>query len=81
MIALATVAVIAGLISMLLASIFFSPPKKDAKVPTIEPMKTSMPDIRNDPNYSSIFNENALDPTLPVQIKPEDNTTPFNSSQ
>lgn len=75
------VAVITGIISIILSSLFFSPPKKDSKVPVVDSLTTSLPDIKNDPNYNSFLNEQALNPAQPVQIGPAGNTVPFNSSQ
>lgn len=75
------VAVITGLISIILSSLFFNPPKKDSKVPVVEPLSTTLPDIKNDPNYNSFLNEQSLNPAQPVQIGPAGNTVPFNSTQ
>lgn len=78
---IAGVAVITGIISIILSGIFFNPPKKDSKVPAAESLPTSLPDIQNDPTYSSFLNEQALNPAQPVQIGPTGNTVPFNSNQ
>lgn len=77
---LITVAVITGFISLIIASIFFSVPKtQSSKVPAVDTITTSLPDIKNEPAYQSIFNASALDPAQPVQIGNTQNTSPFNS--
>ncbi len=77
---LIAVAAITGFISLIIASIFFSVPKKQSsKVPAVNTITTSLPDVKNDPNYQSIFNSNALDPAQPVQIGNTQNNAPFNS--
>ncbi len=76
-----TVAIITGIISMIVSGLFFGPPKKDSKVPVVDELSTSLPDIKNDPNYSSFLNEQALNPAQPVQIGPAGNSVPFNSNQ
>ncbi len=74
------VGVITGFISLIIASILFSVPKKQSsKVPAVDTITTSLPDIKNDPSYQPIFNSNAYDPAQPVQIGNTQNNTPFNS--
>ena len=68
-------AVFAGVVSMLL----FSPPKHDATAPAVPVISNSMPDIANDPDYNTIFNEKALDPSQPIEIGGNQNQTPFKS--
>jgi len=76
------VAIFAAVISLIIAgSIFNSPAKHNQKVPAVQPITTSFPDITNDPNYNTIFNSKALDPTQPVQIGNSNNTSPFVNSQ
>lgn len=81
LIIIVVVAIVTGLFSLIISGIFFNPPKKDSKVPVVDSLSTSLPDIKNDPNYNSFLNEQALDPARPVQIGPAGNTVPFNSSQ
>ena len=80
-ITLVIIAFITGMISMILAGVLFSGPKKDKSVPAVEGFDTSLPDVKHNPRLNKIFNENALDPTQPVQIGPAENTKPFNSPQ
>jgi len=68
-------AVFAGVVSTLL----FSPPKHDATAPSVPVISNSMPDIANDPDYNTIFNEKALDPSQPIEIGGNQNQTPFKS--
>ncbi len=75
------VAIITGIISLIISGLLFNGPKRDSKVPSVDSLETSLPDIKNDSDYSSFLNEQALDPTQPVQIGPAGNNVPFNSSQ
>jgi hypothetical protein len=78
------VAVVAGfsaIISLVIAgALFNSPAKHNQKVPVVQPISTTFPDVANDPSYSGIFNSGALDPTQPVQIGNSQNTSPFSGS-
>jgi len=76
------VAGISAIISLVIAvAMFNSPAKHNQKVPVVQPITTSFPDVANDPSYNVIFNSNALDPTQPVQIGNSQNTSPFTGSQ
>lgn len=76
-ITLAIVGVITAIFSMVVSMLVFSPPKHNAKAPIVESVSNSMPDIKNDPDYNTIFNDKALDPTQPVEIGGNQNTAPF----
>lgn len=73
--------VVAGVLALVLSSIFFNPPKKDSTVPSVTSLSQTLPDIKGDSDYNSFLNEKALDPTQPVTISPGENPVPFNSSQ
>jgi hypothetical protein len=45
--------------------------------PVVEKIPSSLPDVKNDSNYNSFINSNALDPTQPVQIGNTQNKNPF----
>jgi hypothetical protein len=76
---LVTAAIVAAFISLLLSHLLFnSPEKHNEKVPVVQSIVTSFPDIKNDPAYNVIFNSNALDPTQTVQIGGSNNAAPFN---
>ena len=75
------IGLITGLVSLIISGIVFNPPKKDMKVPSVDTLTTSFPDVANDPSYNNFLNEQALDPTQPVQIGQGQNRAPFNSSQ
>jgi len=78
---LVVVALIAAVLSLLITNVIFSTPSnRSAKVPTVDVVPTSLPDIKNDPSYKAFLNSNALDPTQPVQIGNSQNSTPFNSN-
>ena len=79
------VALVAGMsavISLVIAAaIFNSPAQHNRRVPVVQPISTSFPDVANDPNYNTIFNSKALDPTQPIQIGNSQNTSPFIGAQ
>jgi hypothetical protein len=75
-----SVALVSGLISLVISNALFgSPSKRDIKVPNVQTISPTFPDIKNDSNYNSFINTNALDPTQPVQIGNSQNSAPFNS--
>lgn len=79
---LALTALVAGIISFILASIVFKVPlKRTGSVPVSQPISPTFPDIKNDPAYKSFLNDKALDPTQTIQIGTGQNTQPFNSGQ
>jgi hypothetical protein len=66
---LIVVGIIAFSVSIVLSGVIFNPPaKRSAKVPLVDKLSATFPDIKNDTNYNNFLNENALDPTLPIQI-------------
>jgi hypothetical protein len=77
---LAVVGGITAIFSMVVSMLVFSPPKHDAKAPAVQVISNHMPDIKNDPDYNTIFNDKALDPTQPVQIGGNQNASPFKSA-
>ncbi|MGA3150690.1 MAG: hypothetical protein ABSD10_03730 [Candidatus Saccharimonadales bacterium] len=79
---IALVAGFSAIISFVIAgAIFNSPAKHDQKVPVVQSINSSFPDVANDPSYNVIFNSNALDPTQTVQIGNSQNTAPFTGSR
>lgn len=77
-----TVAVASGIISLVVAGLLFnSPSQRTAKVPVVQPISSTFPDVKNDPNYNFFLNTSALDPTQPIQIGNSQNNTPFTNSQ
>lgn len=72
-----SVAVGAAIISFIIANFAFQPPPRNTKVPQVEAIKDSFPDVKNDSSYSSFLNAQALDPTQTVQIGGSQNTNPF----
>lgn len=79
-IVLIAVGAITGIISWIISSLIFSVPQnQSSKVPAVETITTSLPDVKNDPAYQSFLNSGALDPAQPVQIGDTQNNAPFNS--
>lgn len=74
---LAVFGLIAAFISYLVANAVFKPPTASTQVPEVRPIEPNFPDVRNDSAYNVIFNNQALDPTQPVQIGNQNNAAPF----
>lgn len=75
---LCIVSAIVALISYLVAAALFnSPDKRGTKVPTIDAINSSLPDIKTEASYQSFLNHNALDATQPIQIGNTKNSNPF----
>ncbi len=76
---LIVIGVVAGIISLLVASsVFNSSASRSTKVQVVAPINTIFPDVKNDPTYNAFFNPSALDATQPIQIGGPGNTAPFN---
>lgn len=72
------VGVVAAIMSLVISnSLFSSDSKRTSKVPVVESINSTLPDLKNDSAYSSVFNEKALDATQPVQIGNSQNPDPF----
>lgn len=80
LLAVVGVAIVTGILTFFLASIVFSSKRFSSKVPVIDTINSSFPDIKNDSAYNSFLNSNALDLTQPVQIGNNQNQTPFGNS-
>lgn len=75
------VAFFTAVVAFILSTVIFKTPSvRSTKVPTAGSINTSFPDIRHDPNYSFIFNTNALDPAVPLDASNVPNNRPFNGS-
>lgn len=68
---------LAALISFFVAGAIFSSKSYSTKVPTIQAIDGTFPDVKNDPAYNSFLNPNGLDLTVPVQIGGPQNSDPF----
>lgn len=73
------VAMLAAIISFIVAGLVFKTSAKNTKVPTAASLPSSFPDISNDPAYSNFLNTRALDPAQPVPVGGNANTAPFNN--
>lgn len=76
---LASIALVVAIVSFFVARAVFNPPSKHTKVPVVEPISSSFPDVKNDPAYQLFLYSGALDPTQPIQIGNSKNAAPFNS--
>ena len=74
--ALVAIAIFAAVLAFGISGKFFKSSSRDFKVPVVEEVNGTLPDVRNQSDYSAIFNENAIDPTQPVQIQ-GNNSAPF----
>jgi hypothetical protein len=77
---LATIVVVAAVFSAIVSGKVFNSPSHKLKAPEVKPISANFPDIKNDSNYKSFFNERALDPTQLIQIGTSQNATPFNAA-
>lgn len=74
------VAFFTAIIAFILSSVIFKVPhNRTVKVPVAARITTNFPDIKNDSNYNTIFNDNALDPAVPLNATNAPNNQPFNS--
>ncbi len=76
--------VVVGFFTAIVAFVFSTlvfkvPPNRSTKVPVAGSVTTTFPDIKHDPNYNTIFNTNALDPAVPLQVG-SNNNQPFNGA-
>ncbi len=69
--------IVAAVLAFIVSNKIFKVSSESSKVPQVVVIDPSIPDIRNDSNYSVIFNSNALDPTQPVKIGDTNNNVPF----
>ena len=69
--------VLAAVISFIVSGMVFKPPVGSTSVPEVIAIDPKFPDVKNDSAYNTIFNNNALDPTQPVQIGNQNNNIPF----
>lgn len=73
------IGLVAAIISFFLANVIFRPSAGSSQqVPQPPVLTTSFPDVYNDPLYTQIFNDRAIDPALPVEIGKSKNSNPFN---
>lgn len=76
--AIVVVAIVTGTIAFIIAGILFnSPSKRKDKAPVVQPISSTLPDIKNDPAYQAFLYPGALDPTQPIRISGSNNTAPF----
>ena len=73
---------IAAVFSLIISGMIFGSPKKNPiKVPVVSKIDPNFPQVQNDTNYTSFFNNQALNPTQLIQIGPGGNSQPFQGSQ
>ena len=78
---LVSVAVFTAILAFVVSSVIFKvPANRSTKIPVAGSINTSFPDIKNDSNYNTIFNTNALDPAVPLQVGSSPNNQPFNGT-
>ena len=73
-----SIALVAGFISLLIASSVFGKQEHNLKAPQVDAIKAAFPDAKTAPTYQAFLNEKALDPTQPIQIGNTKNSAPFN---
>jgi hypothetical protein len=76
------IGILATIISAIIAGAIFGGTKNhNLSAPTVEVIDSSFPDVKHDSNYTSFFNQNALDPTQLIKIGSSQNQQPFSTSQ
>lgn len=74
------IGLIAAIISSFVSGAIFNSGKaRSTKVPIVSPITSTFPDIANDSDYKTVFNDKALDPTQLIKIGTSQNPQPFNS--
>jgi hypothetical protein len=72
------IAFIAALFSLFVSNaIFGSPSRNPIKVPVVHEINPEFPVVKDDTNYTSFFNDKALNPTQLIEIGNGTNTKPF----
>lgn len=75
---LIVVGLIAAMISIVISgAIFGTPDRNPIKVPVVDKISPTFPDVQHDSAYTSFLNDKALDPTQLIQIGNSNNTAPF----
>lgn len=78
LIILVAAGLIAAIVSILVSgAIFGSPKSKPIKIPVVNKISPTFPDVQHDSNYTSFLNSKALDPAQLIQIGNNKNTAPF----
>lgn len=75
------VGIMAAIFAFIFSSIAFKSPAHTSSAATAPVISSRFPDTIHDPAYTSIFNNQALDPARPVSVGSSSNNVPFNSSQ
>jgi hypothetical protein len=71
-------AFLAAILSFVISGILFGSPKKNPiKVPVVDKIEPTFPQVKTDTNYTSFFNNQALNPTQLIQIGGSSNNQPF----
>lgn len=77
LIILGAVAAIAAIIAIVVSNaVFGTPQSKPIKIPVVNNINSSFPDVQHDQSYASFLNSQALDPTQLIQSG-GGNPTPF----
>ena len=75
------VGILAAIISAVIAGAIFSSSKtKGAKAPEVSAINGTLPDVHNDSQYNTIFNDKAIDPTQLIKVGPSQNQQPFSNA-
>lgn len=78
---IAAVGFIAAIFSFVLSGAIFGSPKSNPiKVPVVHKIDSSFPVVQNDSQYTSFFNDKALNPTELIQIGGTGNNQPFQNA-
>jgi hypothetical protein len=76
---LAGIGFLTAIVAFIFSTVIFKAPQnRSTKVPVAGRITTAFPDIRHDSNYNMIFNDKALDPSVPLSTSNTPNNQPFN---
>lgn len=71
-------ALVAALFSFVISgALFGSPQKNPIKVPVVQKIDPTFPQVQTDTRYTSFYNKNSLNPTQLIQIGGSSNSKPF----
>jgi type II secretory pathway pseudopilin PulG len=74
---LVVLGVVTAIVAYVVSGVVFKANARTEQIPTVEVINANFPDVRNETDYKVIFNEHALDATLPVQIQGNNNNNLF----
>lgn len=75
------IVIVAGSFSLVFSNLILKPRVKRDSVEVVTPIPSEIPNVKNDPAYTSFYNPNALNPTQTIRIGDQQNQDPFSGGQ